>query len=131
MSLPFGSHHNAARAANNTTSAGVSNGNVERPQMAPSRLLLLHKSLRYQSMRIGFLDGKADSKTAETLTAFPSAIKSIPLNIIAGTKGSEASPKTTASRCAGLYNLVYDESGGWFLSSQCDCPCKPWSHRPF
>jgi hypothetical protein len=56
------------------------------------------------------MTGKADSKTAETLTALASVIKSIPIAGVASTSGKPGS-KTVVSKCAGLYKLIYDETG--------------------
>ena len=59
------------------------------------------------------MTGKADSKTAETLTAFSAVIKSLPASVLA--KGppekGNANPEPTITRkCSGLIRLDYDPS---------------------
>jgi hypothetical protein len=58
------------------------------------------------------LDGKADSKTAETLTALASVIKAVPLGATAQiasiNKGKPQPSGTLVPKCGGLYRAHYD-----------------------
>jgi hypothetical protein len=54
------------------------------------------------------MTGKADSKTADTLTALASVIKTLPINTIADVHGKAAKSKAVRLNCSGLYRLRYE-----------------------
>jgi hypothetical protein len=58
------------------------------------------------------LDASADSKTAEVLNGFAAVLKSLPAGWIGTTalKNGPA-PKTSLSKCAGLYRALFDRAG--------------------